>query len=161
MRYFISLGSNLGDRNKNLQKAILFLKQNGIKIRKTSSVYESSPVGPITQPWFFNQVLEVETGLVPQDFLILTQKIEKLCGRQRSVPKGPRSIDIDILLAEDQIVQTKTLIIPHPELNRRNFVLIPLKEISPDTVHPVLKETIKDLWKLSQDVAIVRKIEDK
>ena len=156
MKYFISLGSNIGEREKNLAQAIELLEKKGVKILKKSSIYETSPVGNKEQPWFLNQVLEVRSDSKPKTFLRLVLSIEKRMGRTRMVPRGPRCLDIDILLAEDKIVHSEVLTIPHPELANRNFVLLPLKEIAHDTIHPVLKETIGDLWLKSKDRSIVR-----
>jgi len=158
MKYFLSLGSNLGHRAKNLAKAIYSLEEEGVKVKKTSSLYETQPVDFPDQPWFFNQVIEVEIDLDPLDLLHLVKKIEKRMGRKILERKGPRIIDIDILLAEQTVVQTDELAIPHPKMESRNFVLVPLKEISPDFLHPIMKVTIENLWKTSKDKATVRKI---
>lgn len=159
MKYFLSLGSNLGHRAKNLAKATYFLEEEGLKVNKTSSVYETQPVDFPDQPWFFNQVIRVETSLDPFELLRLLKKIEKRMGRKILEKKGPRIIDIDILLAEQTVVQTDELAIPHPRMESRNFVLVPLKEISPDFIHPIMKVTIENLWKTSKDKATVRKID--
>jgi 2-amino-4-hydroxy-6-hydroxymethyldihydropteridine diphosphokinase len=156
MKYHIGLGSNIGEREENLAQAIELLKKNGVNILKKSSIYETSPVGNKEQPWFLNQVLEVQSDSDPKALLRLVLGIEKKMGRTRKTPKGPRCMDIDILLAEDEIVQSPDLSIPHPEMANRNFVLVPLKEIAYDTIHPVLKEKIGDLWLNSKDRSIVR-----
>lgn len=156
MKYHICLGSNIGERSKNLARAVVLLRQNGVSILRKSSIYETSPVGNKEQPWFLNQALEVQSETEPEAFLCLVQGIEKKMGRIRSTLKGPRCIDIDILLAEDRIIQTKELIIPHPEMANRNFVLVPLKEIAFDTIHPELKEKIGNLWRMSKDSSVVR-----
>jgi 2-amino-4-hydroxy-6-hydroxymethyldihydropteridine diphosphokinase len=156
MKYFISLGSNIGAREKNLGQAIVRLKKNGVKILQKSSIYETSPVGSIEQPWFLNQVLEVETDLEPKPFLHMVKGIENKMGRIMTTPKGPRCIDIDILLAETRTIHSDELVIPHPELVRRNFVLIPLAEIAGGAVHPVLQAKIEDLRINSADNSIVR-----
>jgi 2-amino-4-hydroxy-6-hydroxymethyldihydropteridine diphosphokinase len=156
MKYHIGLGSNIGERKKNLAQAIALLQEKGIRIVERSSVYETSPVGEREQPWFLNQVIEVQTDSDPGSLLRLVKSIEKQMGRKPDASKGPRCIDIDILLAENRIVSTQRLTIPHPELANRNFVLFPLKEIACDTVHPVLKEKIGDLWRESKDRSIVR-----
>lgn len=155
MRYFISLGSNIGDKRKNLSDAVLHLVKNRIKILKKSSLYETSPVGFTEQPWFLNQVLEVETELLPEFFLLVAKGIEKKMGRRSTTAKGPRCIDIDILLAEDKIIQTSRLQIPHPELINRKFVLTPLMEIAPKIIHPLLHRKIEDLWKECRDSSAV------
>lgn len=158
MRYFLSLGSNLGDRGKNLAQALTFLEEEGMKIIKSSSIYETQPVDLPSQPWFFNQIVEVEIVLNPFNFLHLVKKVEKKMMRKPLYSKGPRIIDIDILLAEGTVVLTKELKIPHPRMEKRNFVLVPLKEISPETLHPILMEKVEDLWKKSRDKGIVKQI---
>ncbi len=156
MKYHIGLGSNIGERKTNLAQAVVLLEENGIRVIKKSSVYETSPVGILEQPWFLNQVIEVQTEADPQALLRVAKGIEKRMGRVPAGAKGPRCIDIDILLAENKVVRTGRLSIPHPELANRNFVLIPLKEIACDTVHPVFKIKIGDLWRKSKDSSIVR-----
>jgi len=156
MKYHIGLGSNTGDRESNLLEATHLLKKHGLDIVKESSVYETSPVGNMEQPWFLNQVLEVRSNSNPRALLHIVLGIEKSMGRTRTSPKGPRCIDIDILLAEDMIVQSADLNIPHPELANRNFVLAPLNEIACDSIHPLLGEKIGDLWRGSSDQSIVR-----
>lgn len=158
MRYFLSLGSNLGDRMKNILQALAFLEEKGAKIVNSSSLYKTQPVDFPSQLWFFNQVVEVEAKIDPFDFIDLIKKIERKMGRKTGRPKGPRIIDIDILLAGEMVIQTKELKIPHPRMEKRNFVLVPFKEISAETLHPILKEKIENLWKKSKDDGIVRKI---
>ena len=155
MRYFLSLGSNLGDRKKNLACALTLLKKKGVKILKTSSLYETQPVGFRSESWFYNQVAEVIVDIDPLAFLTLIKRIEHKMGRENRTQKVPRIIDIDILLAEQTILRTKELEIPHPRMEKRNFVLLPFIEISPETVHPKLKKSIKDLWKKSKDRSMV------
>ena len=156
MQYFLSLGSNLGARRKNLAKALLLLEDAGVKCVKISSVYETQPKDFSTQPWFLNQVLAVASKLKPQSFLTLVKKIEKEMGRKPQVSKGPRLIDIDILMAEEMIIRSKELQVPHPRLDERNFVLIPFREVAPNTVHPVLNKAIKDLAGGTHDSSAVR-----
>lgn len=158
MKYFLSLGSNLGDRGKNLSRALYLLKRGAVKIHKTSSLYETEPVDYRSQPWFLNQVAQVSADLNPIAFLSFIKEIEQKMGRKSAAQKEPRIIDIDILLAERTVIQTKELEIPHPRMEKRNFVLIPLKEISPHTVHPVLNLRIEDLWKNSKNHSVVRQI---
>lgn len=158
MKYFLSLGSNLGDRRKNLSRALEMLEQGGVKVLRMSSIYRTQPVGFKEQPWFYNQAAEVKTRFNPYDLLALVKKIELGLKRRPTIPDGPRTIDIDILLAEKSILQTKKLVIPHPRMERRNFVLVPLKEIAPDAVHPVLRAKIRDLWKRSDDSSVVKKV---
>lgn len=158
MRYFLSLGSNLGDRNKNLEKAAELLSKVGIRIIASSSVYKTEPVGIITGRWFYNQALEVETVYDPEELLCRVKRIEERMGRVCTDCPGSRSIDIDILLAENKTLSTKTLQIPHPRMVKRNFVLYPLSEIAPEVKHPVLNEAIKDLLEKSKDRSYVKKL---
>ena len=158
MRYFLSLGSNLGDREKNLTHALFALEKEGVEILKTSSLYETQPVGFPSQPWFYNQLVEIKTKANPESLLDLVKKIEKKMGRKHRQKKGPRIIDIDIIIAEGTVIQKKELKIPHPRMEKRNFVLLPFVEISPDTVHPVFNEDMKTLWKKSNDRSTVKQI---
>jgi 2-amino-4-hydroxy-6-hydroxymethyldihydropteridine diphosphokinase len=158
MRYFLSLGSNLGDKEKNLTLALFSLEKEGVEILKMSSLYETQPVDFPSQPWFYNQLVEVRTKANPEALLDLVKKIEQQMGRKHGQKKGPRIIDIDIILAEDSVIRKKDLKIPHPRMEKRNFVLLPFVEISPDTVHPVFNVDIKTLWKKSDDRLIVKQI---
>lgn len=158
MRYFLGLGSNLGNKRKNLAQALGLLAQDGVRILHASSLYRTQPVDHTEQPWFYNQVIEVSSCLDPYDLLRLIKGIEKRMGRKPTRPSGPRPIDIDILLAENWVIQTNRLVIPHPRMQRRNFVLVPFKEISPGTTHPVLKKKISELRKKSEDYSVVRKL---
>jgi 2-amino-4-hydroxy-6-hydroxymethyldihydropteridine diphosphokinase len=158
MRYFLSLGSNLGDKRINLAHALALLRQRGVRILRASSVYRTQPLDCPGQPWFYNQVVEVSTPLNPYDVLGLIKGIEKRMGRKRSRAGGPRPIDIDILLAEDCIIRTTRLTVPHPRIEKRNCVLVPFREISGETLHPLLKKTIQELWKESLDSSVVRKL---
>jgi 2-amino-4-hydroxy-6-hydroxymethyldihydropteridine diphosphokinase len=158
MRYFLSLGSNLGDREKNITDALALLQKQGVEILKISSLYETQPVDFPSQPWFYNQLVEIKTKAQPEAFLELVRKIEQKMGRKRRLKKGPRIIDIDIVLAEDYVIHKKELEIPHPRMEKRNFVLLPFVEISPETVHPVLNESMRTLWQKSNDQSIVKQI---
>ncbi|HEA64626.1 MAG TPA: 2-amino-4-hydroxy-6-hydroxymethyldihydropteridine diphosphokinase [Candidatus Aminicenantes bacterium] len=158
MRYFLSLGSNLGDKEKNLTLALFLLEKEGVEILKMSSLHETQPVDFPSQPWFYNQLVEVRTKANPEALLDLVKKIEQKMRRKRGQKKGPRIIDIDIILAEDSVIRKKDLKIPHPKMEKRNFVLLPFIEISPDTVHPVFNEDMKTLWKKSDDRSIVKQI---
>jgi 2-amino-4-hydroxy-6-hydroxymethyldihydropteridine diphosphokinase len=159
MKYHLGLGSNLGRTKRNLEKAVSLLIRKGIEIRKMSSLYQTEPVGRSDQPWFINQAVEVESGLSPQELLIFVKEIETDMGREATVPDGPRIIDLDILLAEDTVIGTVELTIPHPRLAERNFVLVPLAEIAPEAVHPVLKRTIRELCSRSKDRSRVEMIQ--
>ncbi len=158
MRYFLSLGSNLGDRKKNLERAATQMRKAGVHILRKSSLYETEPVGIATDAWFFNQVLEVETRFAPEELLLLVKRIEKQLGRDQAEYQTSRSIDIDILLAGEITVNTRNLQIPHSRMVERNFVLVPLHEIAPEAIHPVLKKKIEDLLENSPDRARVKKI---
>ncbi len=158
MKYFLSLGSNLGNRRANLALASCLLREKGIAIVRASSIYRTEPVDLPGQPRFYNQVLEIDAGANPMALLNLVKSVEQKMKRVPTVDKGPRRIDIDILLAGKTVVQTRRLMIPHPRMERRNFVLVPLREIAPHAVHPLLHERIEDLAKRSRDTAAVKKI---
>jgi len=159
MKYFLGLGSNLGKKGRNLRQALALLEKAGVCLLRSSSIYRTQPVGIPDQPWFYNHVVEVETMLSPLELLKLIKRIEQRMGRKASVQNAPRRIDIDILLAGNTVVRTKELVIPHPRLDKRNFVLVPLSEIAPDVVHPLLKTNIENLSKKSQDTSIVKKLD--
>ena len=157
MIYFLGLGSNLGRRGANLARARRRLEKRGVRILKASSIYETEPVDLREQPWFLNQVLEVRSGLDPAALLAMVKEIEGEIGRTPSVPKGPRLIDIDVLAAGRLVLETPGLVIPHPRLHLRNFVLAPLAEIAPRFVHPVLRRTVAALAASSHDRSRVKK----
>ena len=138
---YLSLGSNLGDREQNLRTAIANLEGD----LTISSFYETEPVEFTEQPWFLNCAVAVRTELTPQQFLSNIQAIEHKMGRRRIQPKGPRNIDIDILLFGDAIIDTPELQLPHPAMHDRRFVLEPLSEIAPDALHPVLNRSVREL----------------
>lgn len=155
---YLSLGSNLGDRTANLEAAITQLQEVG-KVVGRSSFYETEPVDVVQQPWFLNCVVAVETELMPKQFLSRALAIEQKLGRRRTQLKGPRTIDIDVLLFGASIVDTPSLIIPHPAMHERRFALEPLAEIAPDIRHPVFKKTIRELLNaLPPQGAAVRKV---
>jgi 2-amino-4-hydroxy-6-hydroxymethyldihydropteridine diphosphokinase len=158
MKYFLSLGSNLKDKKRNLKRAIRLLQNAAVNILRASSLYKTQPVGNAGQPWFVNQVVEVETDLTPWPLLSLLQSLEKKMGRSKSIRNGPRLIDLDILLAENTILDTPDLTIPHPRMAARNFVLVPLSEIAPDVRHPVLGKQAAVLLAESCDRSTVQKI---
>ena len=141
---YLSLGSNLGDRQANLRNAIGRLLELGY-VEEVSSLYETEPVEVTDQPWFLNCVVAVRTDLVPREFLAGVLEIERSMGRERTQPKGPRNIDIDILLYGAATINTPTLTVPHPAMAKRRFVLEPLAEIAPEATHPVLKKTVREL----------------
>lgn len=156
MKYHLSLGSNIGERESLLLQAVSLLENKGVDIDKKSAIYETAPVGNTDQPWFLNQILEIRTDFHPKKLLRVVMGIEKSMGRIRTSFHGPRRIDIDILLAEDKIIRSEDLIIPHPELANRNFVLVALNEIAPEAVHPVLGKKIKVLCQESNDTSVVK-----
>lgn len=138
---YLSVGSNLGNREQNLKEAVRRASTLG-RVVAVSSFYETEPVEVTDQPWFLNCVLALETTAEPAQLMRELLRIEHEMGRQRLVKKGPRSIDIDILLFGDAVVNTPDLTIPHPEMTRRRFVLEPLAEIAPDLLHPVSQKTV-------------------
>jgi 2-amino-4-hydroxy-6-hydroxymethyldihydropteridine diphosphokinase len=132
---YLGLGSNLGDREGNIAKAINLLSQK-VRVERVSSLYETDPVGYKEQPLFLNAVCCISTELSPQRLLALVKGIENLLGRVSSFPNAPRIIDVDILFYGDQVIETPELTIPHPHLPERAFVLVPLAEIAPGLMHP-------------------------
>ncbi|MGA1795395.1 MAG: 2-amino-4-hydroxy-6-hydroxymethyldihydropteridine diphosphokinase [bacterium] len=143
---YLGLGSNIGNRIKNLEKALALLAaQTGIRVISTSSFYETEPVGFRDQGWFVNQVARIETTLPPLELLRVTQHIENSMGRTRAIRWGPRSIDIDILLYGDLVIDHAGLTIPHPRMTERRFVLVPLAEIDPSLRHPKTKERMRTI----------------
>ena len=141
---YLSLGSNLGDRAANLRRALLCLNTLG-NLVSVSSFYETEPVEFTAQPWFLNCAVKLETEKMPKQLIKSILELERSMGRVRQKKKGPRNIDIDILLFGTSIVETKELTIPHLAMHQRRFVLEPLAEIAPEVRHPVFKRTIREL----------------
>jgi 2-amino-4-hydroxy-6-hydroxymethyldihydropteridine diphosphokinase len=150
-RVYLSLGSNLGDRESNLRAALAELAP-----LRVSPIYETEPADLPGQPWFLNLVAEAETSLFPRQLLSRTQRIERDLGRVRTVPKGPRTVDIDILLFDDTVVRTPELEIPHPRMTDRRFVLQPLADLAPDLRHPVTRRTVREMLAATPDTLVVR-----
>jgi 2-amino-4-hydroxy-6-hydroxymethyldihydropteridine diphosphokinase len=143
---FIALGSNLGDKRKNIEIAIEKIKEKGIKILKVSSIIETEPYGYKDQDSFLNAVCLVETSLDPFSLLRVLLNIEEEMGRKRTFKWGPRNIDLDIIFYDDLVIESEELIIPHPDAHNRTFVMGPISEIEPDFVHPVLKRKVIDIY---------------
>lgn len=141
---YLSLGSNVGDREANLRSAIAMLGELG-QVLAVSSLFETEPVEFTAQPWFLNCAVAIRTQLMPKLFLSKIMAIEQQMGRHRTQPKGPRTIDIDILLFGNAVITAPQLKVPHPAMHQRRFVLQPLAEIAPDLRHPVFKRTMREL----------------
>ena len=139
-RVFIGLGSNQGNQTLNLQEALKALAEDPeIEIMKVSSVYMTEPVGYEDQPWFYNAVVEMETAYRPEDLLDKLLQVEQILGRIRTIRWGPRTVDLDLLLYGDEVIETDRLSVPHPRMLERDFVLVPLAEIAPDVLIRGLK----------------------
>ena len=157
MEIYLGLGSNIGDREAQLRAAIKALAERNVTSRKSASLYATEPRDFKDQPWFLNTVLEVRTLLEPEALLQQCLEIEKAAGRVRDRSKGPRPIDIDILIYRDRILDVPNLIVPHPRYRERRFVLIPLAEIAPEVSDPACGLTMRQLLDLCPDVGEVRR----
>ncbi len=153
----IALGSNIGERETNLREAIRRIGELG-EVTRVSSFYETEPVEVTDQPWFLNAALELRTELEPLVLLRSLLRVEQAMGRYREVPKGPRNIDLDLLLFDDEVINTPELTLPHPEMHKRRFVLAPLAEIAPGRLHPILHKPALTLLGMLTDPAIVRRV---
>jgi len=141
---YIGIGSNIGDREENIEKAIKKISDRCL-VQKKSSLYETEPIGFKEQNWFLNNVISIQTQYTPTELQEFLQYVEKEMGRIENIPNGPRVIDLDLLLYGNLIFNSEELEIPHPRFHQRKFVLVPLYEIAPDAVHPVLKKKVSEL----------------
>jgi 2-amino-4-hydroxy-6-hydroxymethyldihydropteridine diphosphokinase len=141
---YIALGTNLGNRLDNLQRTVKALPPEA-RVINASPIYETPPWGYLDQADFLNQVLQAETDLTPEDLLAYLKRLETQLGRQASFKYGPRLIDLDILFYDDLILETSILTIPHPKINERAFVLVPLADLAPDHLHPSFGLTVREL----------------
>jgi 2-amino-4-hydroxy-6-hydroxymethyldihydropteridine diphosphokinase len=148
---YLSLGSNIGDREANLRAAL-----DRLHPTRVSPIYETEPVDYTAQAWFLNLAVKIQTDLFPRQLLSLTQRIERELGRIRTVAKGPRTLDIDILLFGKTVMRTKELEIPHPRMTERRFVLRPLADIAPDLRHPITHRTIQQMLDALADTVVVK-----
>lgn len=153
---YLSLGSNLGDREKNLRTAIAALADAKVRVIRVSSFYETEPIDLREQPWFLNCAVQAEAELPALDLLRALRAIESRMGSKKLVPKGPRLIDLDILLYGNEGIDTPELQVPHPRMLERKFVLVPLAEIAPNLNHPSWKGTVSQLLANISDSSVVR-----
>jgi 2-amino-4-hydroxy-6-hydroxymethyldihydropteridine diphosphokinase len=156
---YLSLGSNISDREANLRAAIAALSEAGVKVARVSSFYETEPVDFLEQPWFLNCVVEAQTELEPIALLGALRNIETQMGSKKEFAKGPRLIDLDILLYGDETIATPELQVPHPRMLLRRFVLEPLAEIAPNLKHPSWNGTAADLLERLTDQSQVRRFD--
>ena len=154
---YLALGSNIGDRERNLREAIRLLAKSNLRMAKISSIYETEPVDFLDQAWFLNAVLEAETDLPAAQLLATLRNIESRMGSKKAFANGPRLIDLDILLYGSDTIATPDLQVPHPRMLQRNFVLVPLAEIAPTLRHPSWLTTVLDLLLNSTDPSEVKK----
>lgn len=156
---YLLTGTNIGNRRANLDFAIKQLNQLAGQVTLQSTIYETEPWGVQNQPAYFNQALAIQTSFSPKDLLIQLKEIESLAGRAPNSHMQPRVLDIDILLFDELIISSRVLRVPHPQLINRNFAIVPLAEIAPDYIHPVLQVPINKLRQLSKDTLHVEKLD--
>lgn len=154
---YLLIGGNLGDRLSNLQNAIQQIEMHVGKIISSSAIYETAAWGMTEQPPFFNQALHIQTSLTASVLMQQLLAIELSLGRERLIPLGPRTIDLDIIYFNNEIIQNEMLSVPHPRMAQRNFVLIPLNEIAPNYLHPILNIPTSTLLKQCKDASHVYK----
>lgn len=157
---YIALGTNIGEREENLRAALEHLPDVGVRVRRASSVYETEPVDYLDQDWFLNAALEGATELDALDLLRALRVIESRMGSRKAIPKGPRLIDLDILLYGNETLDTPELQVPHPRMLERKFVLVPLAEIAPTLRHPSWPAGVAQLLATSRDRSAVKKYRD-
>ncbi len=163
MKAYVGIGSNIGDQINNCLKAISMINStDGCSVVKRSSFYRTEPVGYKDQAWFVNCVILLKTGFSPDKLFFRLQEIEKVMGRKKKIRWGPRLIDLDIIMYDDLVMDNGNLSIPHPLMHKRRFVLVPMNEIAPEVIHPVLNKSIREILDgLSEDGQAVFLIRDK
>ena len=157
---YIALGTNIGEREENLRAALDYLPDVGVDIRRVSSIYETEPVGYLDQDWFLNAVLEGQTELDALDLLRAVRVIEARMGSHKTIPNGPRLMDLDVLLYGNETLDTPELQVPHPRMLERKFVLVPLAEIAPTLRHPSWRAGVTQLLANTRDRSAVKKVYD-
>src|SRR5215475_360378 len=153
---YIALGTNIGEREENLRAALDYLPDVGVDIRRVSSIYETEPVGYLDQDWFLNAVLEGQTELDALDLLRAVRVIEARMGSHKTIPNGPRLMDLDVLLYGNETLDTPELQVPHPRMLERRFVLVPLAEIAPTLRHPSWPSGVTQLLATPRDRSAVK-----
>jgi 2-amino-4-hydroxy-6-hydroxymethyldihydropteridine diphosphokinase len=156
---YLSLGSNLGDREANLRAGIAALAGAGAQVKRVSSIYETEPIDYLDQGWFLNCVLKAETELEPLELLRKLREIESRMGSKKIIAKGPRILDMDILLYGQEAIATEELQVPHPRMLQRKFVLVPLAEIAPEVKHRAWPGTAAEMLARCPDASVVRRLE--